>query len=154
MIVVSDTSPITTLLQIQKIDLLRIMYGEVFLPEAVQNELSTLHPSLPDFFQRAIVANRKEIQRLQKSLDLGEAEAIVLAKEKNADLLLVDDLAGRLIAIQEGVPVVGLIGILIKAKECGHIFSLRDILSKIESETTFYLSSELKNSALKIANEI
>ena len=154
MIVVSDTSPVTTLLQIGKADLLQQMYGEVLIPEAVRDELLTLHPSLPDCFQCVPILNRNEVQRLQNSLDLGEAEAIVLAKEKHADLLLVDEMGGRTVAAREGVPFVGLIGVLIKAKQDGRISSLRQLIVEIESKTTFYLSDVLKRAALKIANEL
>ena len=51
MIVVSDTSPITTLLQIGRVDLLHELYGEVLIPEATRDELSQSNQALPEFFQ-------------------------------------------------------------------------------------------------------
>ena len=64
MIVVSDTSPITTLLKIGRTDLLQQLYGEVLIPEAVRAELSATHPSLPDYFQCRPVADRTAVMRL------------------------------------------------------------------------------------------
>ncbi|NOS70774.1 MAG: DUF3368 domain-containing protein [Verrucomicrobia bacterium] len=144
MIVVSDTSPITTLLQIERANLLKQIYGEVLIPQAVRDELSVLHPVLPDFFQCVQVRNRTEVDRLCKELDAGEAEAIVLAKEKHATVLLIDETEGRLIATREGIPIIGLLGVLIQAKKTGHITSLRNTLRELESRTTFRLSEQIK----------
>jgi len=154
MIVISDTSPITTLLQIGKVDLLHKLYGEVVIPEAVRAELLTSHQSLPDFFQCVPAANLGEVKRLLVELDPGEAEAIVLAKERHADLLLIDEHAGRKIATREGLHFIGLVSVLVESKLEGFIPSLRDVLREIETETTFFISSEIKNLALKRAGEL
>ena len=89
-IVVSDTSAITALLQIGRGVLLQELYHEVLIPEAVRDELLPAHPSLPPFLRCDRVADESEVQRLCVELDLGEAEAIVLAKERRADVLLMD----------------------------------------------------------------
>ena len=89
MIVVSDTTSITSLLQIGQCELLFRLYGEVLIPQAVHRELLPAHPVLPDFLHVEAARNRAEVQRLQSELDLGEAEAIVLAKQMTADLLLI-----------------------------------------------------------------
>jgi predicted nucleic acid-binding protein len=154
MIVVSDTSPITTLLQIGKVDLLHKLYGEALIPEAVRAELLASHQLLPDFFQCVPVANPGEAKRLLAELDPGEAEAIVLAKERHADLLLIDERAGRKVATREGLHFIGLISVLVESKLEGFIPSLRDVLREIETETTFFISSEIKNMALKRAGEL
>lgn len=154
MIVVSDTSPITTLLQIGRADLLRKLYSEVLIPEAVRAELSITHPSLPKFFQCLPVVDRQAVICLLAELDPGEAEAIVLAKEKHADLLLIDESEGREIATREGLRYIGLIGVLVQSKLEGLVPSLRDLLHEIEHETTFFISPEIKNLALKRAGEL
>jgi hypothetical protein len=82
MIVVSDTSPLTTLKQIGRVELLRELYGEVLIPEAVRDELSAAHESLPGFVECVPVADRRAVNSLLEKLDAGEAEAIVLAKER------------------------------------------------------------------------
>ncbi|HEY5043269.1 MAG TPA: DUF3368 domain-containing protein [Verrucomicrobiae bacterium] len=154
MIVVSDTSPITTLLQIGKADLLHKLYGEVLIPEAVRAELSASHQSLPDFFQCVAAADREEVKRLLAELDPGEAEAIVLAKEQHADLLLIDENDGRNVATREGLRFIGLISVLVESKLEGFFPSLRDVLHEIETETMFYISEEIKKLALKRAGEL
>lgn len=154
MIVVSDTSPITTLLQIGRVDLLHKLYGEVLIPEAVRSELSRLHQPLPEFFQCEPVLGRAAVGQLLMELDLGEAEAIVLAKEKNADFLLIDEIDGRDAATREGLHIIGLLGVLGEAKFAGLILSVGDILREIETQTTFYISTQTKNLVLKLVGEL
>lgn len=153
MIVVSDTSPLTTLLQIGKADLLRQLYGEVLIPEAVRDELLVAHPSLPDFFVCMPAADRKAVKALLQELDAGEAEAIVLAKEKGA-LLLIDEIEGRDVAAREGLRFIGLLGVLSQAKLKGYIPTVREVLNAIERQTAFFISREMKNLALKKAGEL
>jgi hypothetical protein len=152
MIVVSDTSPITTLLQIGKADLLHKLYGEVLIPKAVRDELSGTHPSLPSFFKCVPARDLKAVDSLLTELDAGEAEAIVLAKEKGA-LLLIDEIDGRGVAAREGIFFIGLLGVLIQAKLTGLVPSLREVLDEIERRTTFFISRDMMNLALKKAGE-
>jgi uncharacterized protein len=153
MIVVSDTSPITTLIKIGKVDLLQKLYGGVLIPEAVREELFRSHASLPDFFQCTPVGNRSAVEQLLKEIDRGEAEAIVLAMEKRA-LLLIDEIEGRDVAAREGLRFIGLLGVLDQAKLNGLILSVKDTLREIEANTNFFLSEEMKNRALKRAGEL
>ncbi len=153
MIVVSDTSPITTLLQINRVGLLKDLYGDVLIPEAVRRELSVLHPSLPAFCHCVPAENRAEVERLLRELDLGEAEAIVLAKERHADALLIDESEGRSIAAREGVRFIGLVGVLLQAKHQKRLASLKDVLRELEIRTAFQLSEAMKATAIRAAGE-
>jgi hypothetical protein len=153
MIVVSDTSAITALLQVQRAELLRELYGEVFIPEAVRDELSRTHSSLPAFLRCERVLNVPEVRRLLAEIDVGEAEAIVLAKERRADVLLMDDLDGRRVAQREGVPFIGLLGVLVQAKQASRIASVRDLATEIERVADFRLSAEIKEIAFRKARE-
>jgi predicted nucleic acid-binding protein len=153
MIVVSDTSPITTRLQIGRADLLHKLFGEVLIPRAVLEELAVMHLSLPAFFKCVPVIDIKAVDALLAELDAGEAEAIVLAKEKGA-LLLIDEIDGRGVAAREGIRYIGLLGILIQAKLVGYLPSLRETLNEIESKTAFFISREMMNLALKKAGEL
>jgi uncharacterized protein len=154
MIVVSDTSPITTLLKIGRINLLQQLYKDVLIPPTVRDELSVLHAQLPDFFQVAEVADLGRVKQLLAEIDPGEAEAIVLAKEKHADVLLIDEIEGREVAAREGVRFIGLLGVLIQARQSGHIPSLTALIEQLGAQTTFRLSEEIKTKALKIAGEL
>ena len=64
-----------------------------------------------------------------------------------------DERKGRRIAIQEGIPVIGLLGVIILAKKKGLIPSVGILLGRLESEAGFYLSSDLKAEALRTIGE-
>jgi hypothetical protein len=68
------------------------------------------------------VSDAGEVKRLCDELDLGEAEAIALAHETRADVVLIDELNGRRIAKREGIPIIGLMGVLANAKMSGLSF--------------------------------
>jgi hypothetical protein len=154
MIVVSDTSAITSLLQIGLVELLSRIYSDVFIPEAVRDELLREHPSIPKFIRCQSASNRAEVQRLLAELDLGEAEAIILAKELKADELLIDETAGRRVAAREGVNVIGLLGVLLEAKGRGIISSVRQIAEELETKAGFRLSNAVKEMFFREAGEL
>src|SRR5438045_1685658 len=125
MIVVSDTSSISGLLQIGHLDLLKKMYSIVLIPPAVYNELLALQKRNIDlsiinsssWITIVEVRNNELVLQLRKSLDAGESEAIALALEQKADVLLIDETDGRAIAKKYGLHIVGLLGILVEAKQ-------------------------------------
>ncbi len=119
MIVASDTTAITTLLKAGEERLLQQMFNEVVVPQAVWDELRNFHLRLPDFVSLRPLAD--ETQRLPKTefLGRGEAEAIKLAKEINADLLLTDDRKARAAATTLGINSVGLLGVAVQADRLG-----------------------------------
>ena len=153
MIVVSDTSPITALLSINQIELLHRLYGKVVIPNAVSEELLAYHSGLPDFIQTKVVNNSPLLEQLKHKLDPGEAEAIVLAKELHADLLLIDEALGRVEALHEHLHVIGLMGVLLIAKKKGLVNSLGDLIDLLETEAGFYLSRPVKEKVLEAAGE-
>lgn len=154
MIVVSDTSSVSALLRIGKCDLLRRLYREVVIPEAVKTELLFAFSNLPEYLHCEKVLQRSNVERLQMELDIGEAEAIVLAREKHADMLLIDEKRGRQAAIREGIPIIGLVGVLLLAKGNGLISSLRELINRLEIEADFRLSDQLKHNAFEQAGEL
>ena len=153
MIVVSDTSPLTALITVGEAELLPKLFNEVVIPEAVRDELLRSHPSLPAWLRVETVRNSAEARRMASVVDAGEAEAIELAKELHADRLLIDERKGRRLAIQEGVPVIGLLGALLLAKRRGLIPSARAPLQRLENEAGMYLSEAIKDEAFKSVGE-
>jgi predicted nucleic acid-binding protein len=153
MIVVSDTSCISNLLTIGHADLLRRLFGEVLIPPAVKRELLRFHAALPAFLQVAIPQDQARLTRLSRDLDQGESEAICLACEVKAERLLIDEKAGRLAALREGLSIIGLIGVLIAAKNNGHLASVAEVISRLEAEAGFRLGPEVKLAALQAAGE-
>lgn len=125
MIIISDTTPIISLLKAGRLDLLEKMFGMVLIPNAVYLEL-TENDSFTEeaetvktcpFLKVASVSNSEALNILQKvtGLDAGESEAIVLAGEKSADLLFMDEHKGRQVAKKLGIAITGTIGILLQA---------------------------------------
>jgi len=153
MLVVSDTSPVSALIQIGSAELLRDLFGIVCIPAAVNIELLRYHTSLPTFIEVRQVADSRRVQSLRPNLDAGEAEAIVLASETHADYLLIDERRGRLIAAQAGVPIIGLIGVLLLAKNRGLLPTIREVLSDLQDKAGFYVADSLLQTALKAAGE-
>ena len=153
MIVVSDTSPLTALLTVGEAELLPRLFHEVIIPEAVRGELLRSHPSLPGWLRVADVKDTAQAERYAQIVDTGEAEAIELARELRADRLLIDERKGRKLAMAEGVPVIGLLGVVLLAKRRQLIPAARVLLQRLENEAGMYLSEEIKNAALVTVNE-
>ena len=127
MIIVSDTTPIISLLKIKRLDLLEKSFGEVLIPNAVYEELiaderfmdeaKTIRES--SYVKNVSVSNPEAVRilRMATGLDRGESEAIVLTDELKADILLMDEAKGRKISGQMGIRIMGTIGLLINAYE-------------------------------------
>lgn len=93
------------------------------------------------------------IEKLSEILDPGEAEAIALAKELKAELLLIDEKIGREFAVAEHIDCKGAVGILIDAKKKGLILSLKPLLDDLVTNLKFRLSERIYQLALKKAGE-
>ena len=130
MIIIADTTPIISLLKINQLHLLEDLFGTVIIPEAVYNELcynsNYLNEREQIIHSKAIVKSKVEhtealnILRKSSGLDAGETEAIYLAFNKKADLLLMDEKKGRTVAKEMDLHVMGTMGILLSAfnKNC------------------------------------
>ncbi len=153
MIIVSDTSPITSLLSIGRVDLLHSIFGSVIIPDGVCSELLQFHACLPPFIICRSVNNRLMVDTLCLELDRGESEAIALAKELDADFVLMDEAIGRRVAIHESVAVIGLVGVLLIAKQRSMIQSLSEILDDLQCKAGFYLGELVRSKALEVAGE-
>jgi predicted nucleic acid-binding protein len=151
LIVVSDTSPVLNLARIGRLDLLPALYGQVLIPLAVYRELVESKRDLPPAVDFASVgwlvvasANDKaRVLALRDELDAGEAEAIVLAIERRADLLLVDERRGRRTARAAGLAVTGLLGVVAAAKRAGLIELAKPIVDELIQTARFWIGPEL-----------
>ncbi len=148
MIVVSDTSPLNYLVLIGQEDLLQRLFGNVIIPQVVFDELKGKGAPIRILEWAKDLPAWIHIQRSQlvaeASLDIldpGEREAILLAQELSADLLLVDDRPARNLAVDLGIPITGTVGVLDKAARMG-LIDLREALEKLQ-ETNFYIAKEL-----------
>jgi predicted nucleic acid-binding protein len=157
MIIVSDTSTITNLLQINRLDILKSLYGTIVIPPGVRRELYRIEGQKTaieklDWIKTQYPHDQQLIAELLEDLDLGESEAIALAVELDAEYLIIDEYKGRAIAEMRGIKIVGLLGILIAAKTGGHIESVRPLIEKIRSNG-FRLNSTLVDKVLTALGE-
>jgi predicted nucleic acid-binding protein len=148
MTVVSNASPLIAFERIRRQELLKRLFGTIFIPPAVRVEVFGLH-QLPDW-----IVEREPTPAFHpsKSLGRGEVEAIALALELKADWLLMDDLDGRKEAVRLGLTVMGTIGVLIFAKQKGIINAIQPLLDALEA-VGFYYGEELRAIALSLAGE-
>ena len=122
-LVIADTSPINYLLLIGHIDLLPVLFNKVILPSVVETELS--HPKAPTVVRNWIASPPAWVEIRQTGpythdavlagLDAGEKDAIILALELHADLVLMDDEEGAVAARAQGFEVTGTLGVLQRA---------------------------------------
>lgn len=154
MIVVSDTTPVISLMKAGQLELLRQLFGVVYIPETVYREL-TDNEAFPEevrmvqeceFLYMQKVDNGKSVAILQNftGLDAGESEAIILADEMNSDVLLMDERKGRQVAKKLGIRITGTIGILTQAFDEG-ILTKEDVERCIE---------RLKESGIRISEKL
>ncbi|MFM9903884.1 MAG: DUF3368 domain-containing protein [Pyrinomonadaceae bacterium] len=158
MIVVSDTSPLSNLLIIGRLDLLRSIFGTVLIPSAVAAELKVIesHRRLllaQDWISTVEISDRQLFDTLRQTLDRGEAEAITLSIELRADFLLIDELAGRIEARDRGIRLIGVAGILVEAKLRGLIDRVKPEIEKLLLEARFHLSPQLVSEVLESVDE-
>ncbi len=158
MIVVSDTSCVSNLIQIGEIDLLRAVFSSVVIPDAVYAEISKIDDNRIvleslEWIERKTVSNVTLRNQFLLRLDAGESEAIVLAIELSADYLLIDESLGRSIAKEFGVSITGILGVLLRAKSEGHIAAIRPFIDRLVIHAGFRLSKDLIADTLYQANE-
>jgi uncharacterized protein len=161
MIVVSDTSPIINLATIGHLDLLHQLYADIVIPSAVYHEIVVAGAGMPgaaevqtqSWFHQQPVADTAFVTLLQADLDVGEAEAVALAHEIKADLLLIDEQAGRRHAARLGLRFIGLLGVLLAAKDAGILPAVKGPLDDLIAKAGFWVRPSLYAAVLKAAGE-
>jgi hypothetical protein len=161
MIIISDTSPIINLAVIGQLNLLPKLYGRVIIPQAVYEEIviegagqaGATEVAQADWIDIKQITNRPLVTSLEGELDRGEAEAVVLAVELKAALLLIDERKGRIVANRLGVNSIGLLGVLIRAKHEGLISAVGLIMDELRSKAGFWIDDDLYNYVLQVAGE-
>jgi uncharacterized protein len=158
MIVVSDTSCITNLIQINQLGLLSKLYTTIIITPFVKQELQKFHSlTETNFLLLGLLiqtpANTAAVYTLMQNLDAGESESIILAEELHADFLLVDERQATKIAKERGLTTIGILGIILLAKQKHHITLVKPLLDDLKTKTTFRFSNTLYNRLLQLANE-
>jgi len=163
MIIIADAGPLIGFARIDKLDIIRQLYNTVFIPQKVFDEITvagnkpgakTISKAVTSGWIKIVKVKQKKLSdKLKELVDLGEAEAIQLFLEQNADFLLIDDKKGRNVARKFGVKIIGTGGILLKAKKEGILnqvtFTLKDL-----SRVGYRISPVLCKKILELAEEI
>ncbi len=151
--VVSNSSPLIFLSAIGMLDLLKTEFGEVFIPKVVYEEVTAKglkgsnEVKHADWIKVLPVKNDSSVSFFPM-LDEGEEKAILLAIEQKADLLLLDDLAGRRAAAMYEVNVMGTLGFLKVMQKKGRIKNLKSVLDALKKQG-FWMSAELYKKMLE-----
>ena len=155
---VSNTTPIISLSSIGKIEILKDLFQEIIIPQAVYDEIKVkqgygYNEVDLSFITVQTIQNTEREKLLLEQLDAGEAQAIVLSKEINADNTVIDENTGYIIAKESGLNVIRTLSILLKAKEVGIITEVKPLLDEMISKGRWY-SNYVYYSFLKKANEL
>jgi len=148
-IIISDTSCFIVLTNIDELDLLHKVYGQIIATIDIATEFGE---TLPEWVEIQNVNDKYRQQLLEMQIDKGESSAIALALETPDCTVILDDYKARKVAERLGINVTGTIGVIIKAKLRGIIPSIKPLIEKIK-QTDFRLSPEIELLALKEAQE-
>ena len=161
MIVVSNTTPLIGLAVVGQFDLLRNLFGQITIPEAVFAEAVLFGREKGGAKQEVLraewinvvaVQDQLAVEVLLDELDRGEAETIVLAHELGADWVLMDEKKGRRKLSEMNQKKVGTVGLLLKGKQTGFLLEIKPHL-EILRQQGFSLSRTVVENALQQANE-
>ena len=151
MVIVSNTSPLIALKHLGDLDLIPTLFGGgLLIPPAVAREFGA--GRLPDWVEVRTLQDPIGPKILQASLGAGESEALALALETRADLILLDDKAARRLAMALRLPLMGTLGLLLKAKEAGLTGEIRPKLEAL-SALPFHIAPKLYEAVLSAAQE-
>ena len=152
--IIGDSSALVALSIMDKLDLLESIFGEIYVPQAVYDEVTISYKpqsvKLKNFLANKIV--NVEVTISQMGLGDGELEAIALYKDRDAKFLLIDDRRAKSFAKLNDVNVIGSLGVMILAKELGEIETIRKDLEKL-LDSDIFISENLINRVLSSVGE-
>lgn len=159
--VIVNSTPLIVLCNIGKLDILKKLYGEITIPEAVFNEVTEKEDSACQILKSSLdwihvnkISNQSEKKMYKAKLHDGEVEVMILAQEmKGTDLVIIDDNAAKKTAKYLGLTVTGTMGVLLKAKKCGIISEIYPLLEEIK-RNGFYIGRSLEVLILEQAGEM
>jgi len=160
-IVVSNSTVLIGLAKIGKLDLLRKIFSKIYIPQEVFIELVEKGKRKPGsekiknarWIESKSVKDRTQVNLLLASLEKGEAEVLCLAKELKAGLILLDEEKARKSAVLAGFTVMGTVGLLLLAKDLGHIKEVHYSFKELQRKK-FRISERIITDALKKAGEV
>ena len=155
--VVVNTTPLIALSGIHRLELLRDLYHEIYIPKAVLEEAKdepaySLVRNNQEWIHVVEVPENEQRKMFQARLHAGEVEVMLYAMESKADLVILDDMLARNTAKYLGLTITGTMGVILKAKEKGLISQVKPVMDDLISDG-LYVSDILRNMVLKCAGE-
>ena len=157
--VISNTSPPFYLHRLRQLDLLPKLYTRLLVPEAVADELQAGRdqgedvPAVTGYDWIEVRAvHMPAVVTLITDLGAGEAQVLALALKVPGSMVLLDDRLARAVARMRNIRLTGTAGVLLKAKQEGHISAVAPLLDRL-LQLDFRLSNAVKASILKLAQE-
>ncbi len=157
--VIVNSTPLITLSKLRSLSLLRELYEEIIIPNAVKEEITVKD----DLASQDVLDNLTWIKVMDcpvvdkkvfsSKLHSGEVEVLILAQTLNADLIIVDDKPARKVATFLGLEITGTVGVLVKAKQRGLIKAVKPFIESMK-EIDIRLSDDVIKMALSTAGEI
>lgn len=159
-VVVTNNTPVSSLIRIHQLPLLGLLFGRVLIPQQVVDELDRGQHVLGAWrdapgADALVVAEPLDgpfLRQLLVQLDAGEAAAVALSVERGASLLLMDEREGRKVARRHGLRLAGTLGILLEAKQQGHLAAVKPWIEALDREG-FHLGDVLRAHVLAVAGE-
>ncbi|WP_008308817.1 DUF3368 domain-containing protein [Leptolyngbya sp. PCC 6406] len=144
--IISNATPLIAFARIDQLSLLQKVVGKVFIPLGVAQEISAYKPGPPgsidlaheSWIETVSVKSEDTVSLLLSTLDRGEAEVIALALEVDAQVVLMDELTGRKVAESLNLKVTGSVGLLIRAKQLGHILAVKPYLQAMRDAGIYF----------------
>jgi len=158
--VVCDSTVLIGLAKVNKLHILPGIFSEIYIPKAVYNEVVIDGKGKPgseeianaNWIRRKAVKDEISVQMLARYIDRGEAEVLILGKEIETDWLVIDDDKARDAAFAANFKVIGLVGLLVVAKQLKLIHQVKPILDELKSKM-FHIGNEIYEQGLKEAGE-
>lgn len=140
--VISNSSPLIALTQIDRLDLLRQLHTRISIPPAVAREVGPTVARLPDWVLVQELARPLQPGTVSGSIGPGEREVISLGLELAAALLILDEQPARRLAMSVGLRVIGTVGLLMAGKERGFLTKVRPELDRLLA-VRFFMDQDL-----------
>jgi predicted nucleic acid-binding protein len=148
-LIVSDTTPISCLLRIGRPDLLATLFPDMRIPMEVAAELDQGAGVLGDWrsmlphVQIETVQPMPLLGLLKEEVDAGEAAALALGVSLHADLVLMDEMHGRVVARRLGLTVAGTLGLVVRAKRGGLVPAARPLIAQVRTLGGLWVADKL-----------
>lgn len=158
-LIISNTTPIINFAEIDRLDVLQGLFGNVVIPPAVVEELRAkrdLFPKAGDatsHFEMVLPQDRLLSKGFGSVVHAGEAECLTLAMEHPGSLLILDDLQARALAKANGLRFTGTLGCLVEAKSRGLVDAVAPLIEKLRDSARFWISTEVETRILRDAKE-